>query len=127
MLAEELVGFSQVPQLRGSLFLQNPDQQLNSWSDGDTIPYYGQGYLVNRYLYDRLGEALYREFITSPESGLGAVDAVAAENRLEFTGIDLWLDWLAAMALRDAQDPAELADRVEPGCRRTRAHGLEQF
>ncbi|MEZ4540100.1 MAG: immune inhibitor A [Chloroflexota bacterium] len=104
MLAEELVGFSQVPQLRGSLFLQNPDQQLNSWSDGDTIPYYGQGYLVNRYLYDRLGEALYREFITSPESGLGAVDAVAAENRLEFTGIDLWLDWLAAMALRDAQD-----------------------
>lgn len=104
MLAEELVGFSQIPQLRGSLFLQNPDQQLNSWTDEDTIPYYGQGYLVNRYLYDRLGEALFHEFIVSPEPGLRAVDAVAADNQLEFTGIDLWLDWLAAMALRDARN-----------------------
>lgn len=107
MLAEELVGFSQIPQLRGSLFLQNPDQQLNSWTDEDTIPYYGQGYLVNRYLYDRLGEALFHEFIVSPEPGLRAVDAVAADNGLEFTGIDLWLDWLAAMALRDARDVAD--------------------
>lgn len=104
MLAEELVGFPQIPQLRGSLFLENPDQQLNSWTDEDTIPYYGQGYLVNRYLYDRLGEALYREFIISPAPGLSAVDGVAADNGLEFTGIDLWLDWLATMALRDAPD-----------------------
>ncbi|MBP6015394.1 MAG: immune inhibitor A [Candidatus Promineofilum sp.] len=104
MLAEDLVGFTQIPQLRGSLFLQNPDQQLNSWTEEDTIPYYGQGYLVNRYLYDRLGAALYHEFIVSQEAGLRAVDAVAANNQLEFTGIDLWLDWLAAMALRDARD-----------------------
>ena len=41
-LAQDLVGFPEVPRGRGNLFLQNPDQQLNSWSADNTIPYYGQ-------------------------------------------------------------------------------------
>lgn len=108
MLAEDLAGFSTLAQARGALFLENPDQQLNSWTDGNTIPYYGQGYLVNRFLYDRLGDSLYREFIFSGRTGLGAVDAVATANNLELTGDSLWLDWLVAMAVMDAPDvPAE--------------------
>ena len=100
-LAQDLVGFSDGPRERGSLFLQNPDQQLNSWVEDNTLPYYGQGYLVNRFLYDRLGPAVYREFSTSPATGLAAVDAVAAAHGLDATGEGLWRDWLVAMAIRD--------------------------
>ena len=107
MLAEDLAGFSTLAQARGALFLENPDQQLNSWTDGNTIPYYGQGYLVNRFLYDHLGDSLYREFIFSDRTGLSAVDAVAAANNLELTGDSLWLDWLVAMAVMDAPDVSE--------------------
>lgn len=102
-LAQELVGFTDTPQFRGSLFLTNPDQQLNSWTDEDTSPYYGQGYLVNRFVLERLGPALYREYSISPEPGLAAVDAVAARAGREETGLSLWLDWLAAMALIDSE------------------------
>jgi hypothetical protein len=101
------MGFTALSPARGSLFLQNPDQQLNSWTDGNTIPYYGQGYLVNRFLYDRLGQDLYREFTFSRAPGLAAVDAVAAANGLDVTGEGLWLDWLAAMALHDNPDAPE--------------------
>ncbi len=106
-LAEDLMGFTASPQLRGALFLQNPDQQLNSWPDENTIPYYGQGYLVNRFLYDRLGAELYQEFLLSPRPGLSAVDDVAARHGLALTGEGLWLDWLAAMALNDHPDAPE--------------------
>lgn len=101
MLAEDLVGFTLGPQARGGLFLANPDQQLNSWTDENTIPYYGQGYLVNRFLYDRLGPAVYREYSRRPEPGLQAVDAAAAAAGRDETGESLWLDWLVAMAIQD--------------------------
>lgn len=118
MLAEDLTGFSAVPQARGSLFLQNPDQQLNSWTNEDTIPHYGQGYLLNRFLYDRLGEAAYHDFVTDPRPGLAAVDAVAAADGLNTTGEQLWLDWLAAMALQGTADLPEayrwLGPELEP-------------
>uniref|UniRef100_UPI0035AFA9A8 hypothetical protein n=1 Tax=Promineifilum sp. TaxID=2664178 RepID=UPI0035AFA9A8 len=107
MLAEDLVGYVDVPQARGSLFLSNPDQQLNSWTDGFTTPYYGQGYLVNRFIYDRLGEALYAQFIADPAPGLSAVDSVAAANGLDLTGEQLWLDWLVSMAVHDDPDAPE--------------------
>lgn len=108
MLAEDLVGFTTLPQARGSLFLQQPDQQLNSWTDGDTIPHYGQGYLLNRFLYDWLGEDLYREFSLNPRPGLSAVDEVALANDLGITGEELWLDWLVAMAIHENQDVPEI-------------------
>lgn len=107
MLAEDLLGFSSDPVSRGNLFLTNPDQQLNRWTDGNSIPYYGQGYLLNRYIYNRLGGELYRDFATSPLPGLAAVDAVAAENNLGFTGLELWLDWLAALAIHVSPNAPE--------------------
>lgn len=107
VLAEELLGFSRVAQQRANLFLQDPDQQLNSWTDGNTLPYYGQGYLFNRYLYDRLGETLYRQFATSPDAGLKAIDNIAVANGLDLTGQSLWLDWLVALAIHD--DPQAAA------------------
>lgn len=118
MLAEDLSGFSTMPQARGSLFLQNPDQQLNSWTNLDTIPHYGQGYLLHRYLYDRLGEAAYRDYSIDPRPGLAAVDGVVTANGLSTTGEQLWLDWLATMALHDTADVTEpyrwLGPELEP-------------
>lgn len=106
MFAEDLAGFTFSALDRGNAFLENPDQQLNSWSDGNTYAYYGQGYVLNRYIYDRLGPDLYREFATNPADGLQAVTAVAQANGLSLDGESLWLDWLAALAIhRHPQAP----------------------
>ncbi len=103
-LAEELLGYPNSGQQRGNLFLQNPDQQLNSWVDSNVAsaaPYYGQGYVLNRYIFDRLGADLYRQFATSSGYGLRAIDEVAAANNLDLTGEELWLDWLAALVVHN--------------------------
>ncbi|MBP9501833.1 MAG: immune inhibitor A [Candidatus Promineofilum sp.] len=99
MLTEDLAGFSFLPQYRANQFLADPDKQLNSWQDGNTGPRYGQGYLVNRFLYDRLGAELYHAYTLSRRPGLTGVDDAAAANGLDISGEGLWLDWLTSMAL----------------------------
>ena len=116
MLAEDLLGYSSDAISRANLFLSSPDQQLNMWPENNTIPHYGQGYLLNRYIYNRLGPDLYREFATSTETGLDAVTAVAAAHNLGFDGESLWLDWQAALAIHDqpgAEKQYSLRDGVE--------------
>lgn len=108
MLAEDLLGFRDNAIFRANLFLEKPDQQLNSWTDEGTTPYYGQGYLLNRYIYDRLGQDLYGEFASSPEYGLDAVDTIAQANNLDISGRELWLDWLVALVLHDDQQADEI-------------------
>ena len=108
MLAEDLNGFSSDPISRGNRFLASPDQQLNRWVDGDTTPYYGQGYVINRYIYNRLGPELYKVFATHPEEGFAALDDIAANNDVDFSGgMDVWLDWLAALAIHNAEGAPE--------------------
>ncbi len=107
-LAAQLLGLPNSGVARGNLFLEQPDQQLNSWTEGATAAFYGQGYLLNRYIYDRLGKDLYLEFATSPYPGLKAIDEVAGANNLELSGESLWLDWLVALAIHDdPQAPAK--------------------
>jgi len=116
VLAQDLLGYPEDSIYRANVFLQNPDQQLNSWPENDTTPAYGQGYLLNRYIYNRLGPDMYREFATHPASGLDAVTAVATQNNLDFTGDELWLDWLVALAIHDqpgAGKKYELRDGIE--------------
>ena len=108
MLAEDLLGFPSDPIARGNMFLGNPDQQLNSWTEGNTLPYYGQGYVMNRYIYNRLGPELYKVFATHPEPGLAALDAIAAENGLDFDGSTIFLDWLAALAIHNDANAPEI-------------------
>lgn len=99
VLAEDLLGYSGNGVSRANLFLAEPDQQLNSWPDEYTLPAYGQGYLLNRYIYDRIGPELYQEFATSPDSGLKALEKVAQAQDLDITGESVWLDWLIAQAI----------------------------
>jgi immune inhibitor A len=112
-LAEELAGFPGSGVSRANLFLRNPDQQLNRWTDGDVIPHYGQAYLLNRYIYDRFGADFYRQFAASPKTGLRALDEVAEGNGLTITGEEIWLDWLVASAIHSGeQTPPEYLFRV---------------
>ena len=104
MLAEDLLGFPADAVGRANQFLQNPDQQLNRWTDGNTTPYYGQGYLLNRYLYTQLGPELYLAFATHPAPAFMALDDIALTNGRSFTGHSLWLDWLAALAIHNQPD-----------------------
>ena len=107
-LAEELLGYPGNARQRGNLFLQNPDQQLDSWSETDRLPHYGQGYVLNRYIFDRLGVDLYRNFAASPDAGLAAIDLVAAAGGLNFSGQSLWLDWLVALAIHNHPAAADV-------------------
>lgn len=108
MLAEELLGYPGDGVARANAFLTNPDQQLNSWTEGNSVPYYGQGYLLNRYIYNRLGPELYRQFAMHPEPGFTALDDLAQTYNLDFAGgLDLWLDWLVALAIHNHPSAAE--------------------
>ncbi len=117
MLAEELLGYPGDGVARANVFLENPDQQLNRWTDGNTIPYYGQGYLLNRYILNRLGPDLYREFAAHPEPAFTALDDLAQTYNLDFgSGLMLWLDWLVALAIHNhpqAPDSYTLNDGVD--------------
>lgn len=96
MLAAQLAGYDGSALWRGNLFLSDPDLQLNTWSDSNALPHYGQGYLFSRYLYDQLGEERYRQYATSALDGLAAVDALTGKPG---AGLAFWQDWLVAMAL----------------------------
>jgi immune inhibitor A len=126
MLAEDLLGFPNDPIARGNQFLSNPDQQLNRWVDGNTLPYYGQGYVINRYIYNRLGPDLYRAFATHPDPGFQAIDAIAAENGLAFDGMTIFLDWLAALAIHTDENAPEMY-RLRDGLDTAASTGINNF
>ncbi|MEW5988837.1 MAG: hypothetical protein AB1791_19615, partial [Chloroflexota bacterium] len=108
VLAEVLNGYPDDAWWRAGQFLDDPDQQLNHWSADTPDAHYGQGYLFNHYLYNRLGADLYRAFATSPADGLLALDELAAANGQSWDRHSLWLDWLATLALHDhPQAPAD--------------------
>lgn len=110
VLAEDLLGYSSSGVARANLFLAEPDRQLNSWPDENTIPAYGQGYLLNRYIYDRIGLERYQAFAASPDSGLRALEKSVSAEGPDITGKDIWLDWLIALAIHD-RDQAPLKYR----------------
>lgn len=127
VLAEDLVGFQAEAHSRANLFLNEPDQQLNSWTDGFTLPYYGQGYLMNRYIFDRLGRELYGQFAVSPETGLRAVDSVAAANGLDLTGHQIWLDWLVALAIHNRDNIPDIYQIAADGINTARSNPISSF
>ena len=126
MLAEDLLGFATDPIARGNQFLANPDQQLNRWTDGNSLPYYGQGYVINRYIYNRLGSELYRDFAMHPEPGFDALDAIASANGLQFNGMTIFLDWLAALAIHNDENVPEVY-KLRDGLNTAASTGINNF
>ncbi len=127
MLAEDLLGYTDNAINRANVYLEEPDQQLNSWTDGNTTPYYGQGYLLSRFIYDQLGQDFYIQFSSSQEDGLQAVTTTAASNGLDFTGTDLWLDWLVALALHDGDGTPPGYQFGVSGLRQVAMHEVDAY
>lgn len=123
MLAEDLAGFPNDPVERANDFLTHTDQPLTTWTEGDSYPYYGAGYILNRYIYDRLGPADYLRFATHPANGLAAIDALD----LGFSGQQVWLDWLVALAIHDRPNaPANYQFGVD-GLNRATMNQVSQY
>ncbi len=106
MLAELLNGYP--PGGYAESFLQNPDLQLNAWSDGNTIPHYGAAYLFMAYFLDRFGREATQALVADPANGLRAVDhtlaALGVTNKATgqpITAVDVFADWVIANALGD--------------------------
>ena len=113
MLAEEINGFSV-----GGMdfaFFNNPDLQLNAWSDlsvaADTPAHYGAAYLFMKYFLDRFGKDATKALVSNPHqaNGLRAVDDTLASLHVTdpatgkpVTAADVFADWAVANYLNDS-------------------------
>lgn len=98
-LAEHLSGYSDDPINAENMnsYLFNPNHALDRWSyTGGTSAYYGGGYLVTVYLYDRFGIEFIQQLTSNGHDGLAGI-----QSTLELTGQDVSVDdvirdwWLA--------------------------------
>ena len=90
-LAEHLSGYSDDPINADNLsaYLSNPNHPLNLWTynGGGQAAYYGAGYLMNVYLYDRFGIEFIQALTQNEHDGLAGI-----QNTLEITGQEISLD-----------------------------------
>ena len=94
-----------------SIYVQNPDLQLNAWADNsspDFSAHYGQSFLYLTYFLDRFGEEATKALTNNPENDLTSVDDTLAELNIVDPGTnqlisadDLFMDWAATMYLMD--------------------------
>ncbi len=103
-LAEDLNGYAGP---KGALreFENQPDVQLNAWSDepGESIAHYGASYLMLRYFLERFGSEAVRMLICEPANGLVGFEATLARLKAGVTFNELFADWLIANILDDPQ------------------------
>ncbi|MCS6910824.1 MAG: hypothetical protein NZM11_09715, partial [Anaerolineales bacterium] len=108
MLAEVLNGYD--PRGYAEDFVANPDLQLTTWPEDDTIPHYGAAMMFMTYFLDRFGEEATKALLAEPLNGMRAVDAVLAARGLTdpatgapLTANDVFADWVIANYLNDAR------------------------
>ena len=95
-LATELNGFS-----RGGadlVFSQEPDTQLNTWTDESELntAHYGNAYLFVSYFLDRFGEELTQVVVASPANGPAGFDEALAAAGYDLRFDDVFADWVIA-------------------------------
>ena len=93
------------------LFAQNPDLQLNDWSDPnspDFSAHYGNSFLYLDYFLDRFGETATKALTANPENDLTSVDDTLKSLNITdpqtgqiVTADDVFMDWAAALYLQD--------------------------
>lgn len=91
-------------------YVQNPDIQLNYWSNAENqrFAHYGAAFLFLAYFLDRFGETASQELVANPANGMSSVDAVlqnitATDQQTGevITADDLFADWVIASFLQD--------------------------
>lgn len=97
-----------------SLFLADPDMQLNNWPNEPDNPSadfanYGAGFLFMDYFLDRFGEQATQVLVREPLNGLEGVDqtlktinATDPQTGQHITVEDFFLDWTIANYVHDA-------------------------
>src|ERR1041385_2834882 len=94
-----------------SVFVQNPDMQLNTWVDNsspDFTAHYGQSFLFLTYFLDRFGKDATKALTANPENDLPSVDDTLAKLNITdpqtgklITADDVFMDWAATLYLMD--------------------------
>jgi len=90
-------------------FMSVPDIQLNTWpEDGNRPAHYGGAFMFLAYFYDRYGEEATKALVRDPNNGLesvaetlAAIDARDPSTGEPVTLVDLFADWVAALALQN--------------------------
>jgi immune inhibitor A len=84
-------------------FADEPDLQLNSWTEGPGAagPNYGAAYLFTSYFLDRFGPKATQALVAHPENSFASVDAVLEELDIGLTHEDIFADWVVANLLDD--------------------------
>jgi len=92
-------------------YAQSPDLQLNDWATNDSPDFgshYGQSFLYLTYFLDRFGEKATKALTANPVNDLASVDdtlktlnAVDPQTGKLITADDVFMDWAAAMYLKD--------------------------
>ena len=93
-----------------SLFLGNPDIQLNDWPNNpsNTTPHYGASFLFVNYFLNRFGEDATKALVRNPKNGLESIDEILMEinatdpvlNEI-ITADDIFADWIITNLVLD--------------------------
>ena len=110
VMAQMIVGDDSELRIRANGYMDNTDIQMNAWTQGASNPHYGKGYVFSRYIFDRFGTEFYSTWVQHPDRAFFAIDAVLDQYGYDFSALDLWQDFTAAVALIGIADaPADFA------------------
>jgi hypothetical protein len=91
-------------------FIDNPDLQLNDWSDdaNAALPHYGAAFLFMNYFLNRFGEDATSTLIGHAANGLDSIDQTLSEmgardplTSVPITADDVFQDWVIANYLKN--------------------------
>jgi hypothetical protein len=96
-----------------SIFISEPDVQLNSWveagGDPGSISHYGAAFLFMTYFLDRFGHEATQALVAHEANGLRAVDEVLTARGLNdpatgrpLTAVEVFADWVITNYVGDA-------------------------
>lgn len=89
-----------------NFFLDHPENSLVDWDDHydaetgpETLADYGQAYLLQIYLYEKLGQNFIQALATSPVSGVEGVNQTLADFGPDFDFKELFRRFSIAVAI----------------------------
>ena len=105
-LAEYVQGFNSDPinQTNLTVYLDSPNHRLNGWSPAyeEQSAYYGAGYLLAVYLYERFGSEFIEALARNPYDGLAGIHNTLVQGGYAAHVDEVIRDWWVANLINDA-------------------------